>query len=84
MYGHDHALGFFVEVFRAGRARSVTSLEFFTDNKPPTLQQCFDFLIDQAFFTRDELEEVLIAIQDDRDVPERLKRVGDVVMGFRG
>ena len=76
-------LGFFVEVFREGREKPITSIDFFTANKPATVQQCLDMLIDQGFFTSDELQETLALIQDSTTVPNTLQRVEGVVVGFR-
>jgi hypothetical protein len=40
-------------------------------------------LIDQGFFTRDQLQETLACLQDSTTVPKTLQRVEGVVVGFR-
>ena len=83
-YGHDHAVGFFVEVFREGREKPIASIDFFTSNKPTTVQQCLELLINQGFFTEAELQDTLAHLQDSTSVPNTLQRVEGVVVGFRG
>lgn len=81
--GHDHALGFFCEVFSEGRSRPIKSLDFFTAGKPVTLQDCFEFMIANEFFTRDDLEQALVAIQDGTLVKSaKVLRVVEAVEGF--
>ena len=48
------------------------------------MQDCFEFLIEHGFFTTDELDDALIAIQDgEEDVPSGVQRTLDVVIAFK-
>jgi len=86
IYGHDHMLGFFVEMFREGREKPLKSLDMFTHGKAVTLNDCFDFLISVGVFTRPELQQALALIQDGHPepVPQGMARTVEVVMGFKG
>jgi hypothetical protein len=55
----------------------------FTLGRAVKLIECLDFLAEQGFFTADELQDALVVLADDVEVPERLERVVDVVVGFR-
>lgn len=82
--GVDHMLGFFIELHREGRDRPIKSLDMFKLGRPVTLQDCFEFLIEHGFFSTVELNDALIAIQDDEeDVPLGVQRTIDVVMVFK-
>jgi len=83
--GTDHVVGpFFVELHDNGRDRPIKSLDTFTLRRPVTLQDCFEFLIEHGFFTREDLEAALIAMQDGTRVRSRTaRRVVEVVEGFK-
>ena len=59
--GHDHMIGFFVEIFREGRESPIKSLDTFTNgNKPVHLIDCLDFLASNGFFAHESLEDALL------------------------
>jgi hypothetical protein len=81
--GHDHMLGYFCELYKEGRERPLKGFDVFKLKKPVTLNDCFDFLITEAFFTRGDLEETLVCFQDGKRVPKRLVKIADVVREFK-
>jgi hypothetical protein len=81
--GHDHMLGFFCELYKEGRERPLKVLDVFKMGKAITLQDCFDFLVTEGFFTRDDLEETLVCFQDGKRVPKRLEKVVKIVQDFK-
>jgi hypothetical protein len=80
--GVDHALGFFVEVFREDRDKPIRSLDMFTAKRAVTLQDCFDFMIEHGFFTADQLRNALVFLQDGAPRPKDT-RVVEVVVKFK-
>jgi hypothetical protein len=55
-----------------------------TFNRERPLLGCLDFLVEQEFFTGEDLEDALIAIADDLDVgSEEVQHVVEVVMEFK-
>jgi hypothetical protein len=83
-YGHDHMLGFFVEVFIDGRSKPIAVLDFFKLGRAVALDDCFAFMIEHGLFTREELEAALMAIQDGTRVRSRkVQRVVEVAETLR-
>jgi hypothetical protein len=82
--GHDHMLGYFVELHRNGRPCPIKSLDMFTLGRAVTLQDCFEFLIDLRVIDRPDLEAALMAMQDGTRVrSKRVRRVVEVVERFK-
>jgi hypothetical protein len=82
--GHDHMLGYFVELHREGRDRPIKSLDKFTLGRAVTLDDCFTFLIEHGFFTLADLEAALVAMQDGTRVRSRkVRRVVKLVERFK-
>jgi len=82
-YGHDAVLGFYVDVMRGHRV--IKSYDHFHPlfNRARPLMGGLDFLVAEGFFTADDLEDALIVIADDLDVPKRLARVVEVIERFK-
>jgi hypothetical protein len=74
--GVDHAVGMFVEVHREGRSRPFKSLDFFTLGRSVTLNDCFEFSIENEFFTREQLEAALVWLQDGSPTPRDMRVLG--------
>jgi hypothetical protein len=69
-----------------GREKPIASYDTWhpSFNRARSLLGCLDFLVEQEFFTADDLESALVAIADDLDVPSgRLARVVEVMEGFK-
>jgi len=64
-YGHDHAVGFFCEIFREGRVRPIKTLDVFTTNEPVDLIDCLDFLATNGFYAHEHLEDALLFMRDE-------------------
>jgi hypothetical protein len=78
--GVDHAVGpFFIDPYREDRDRPIKTLDFFTAGRPVTLQDCFDFLISEGFFRRDDLEAALVWMQDAESVRPSVMRVVEII-----
>jgi hypothetical protein len=82
-YGHDPVMGFFVDVHHESRDEPIATCDTFTLGRAVKLMECLDFMAEQGFFDVGELQEALVVLADDVDVPARLERVVDVVVGFR-
>jgi hypothetical protein len=78
IYGHDPVLGFFVDVFMNGRDKPIASYDFFQPafNRARPLMGCLDFLVEQEFFTADDLEDALAHVQDGTPVPAGRLAIG--------
>lgn len=64
--GHDHAVGFFCEVYRGERReKPVKTLDVFTTERPVTLISALDFLANQGFFSHEDLEDALLWMRDE-------------------
>jgi hypothetical protein len=85
IYGHDPVLAFFVDVMREGRDKPLASYDTWhpTFNRERPLLGCVDFLASEGFFTRDKLNDALVVVADDLDVPKRLVRVVEVIERFK-
>lgn len=85
IYGHDHMLGFFVELHREGRDKPIKTLDTFTLGRAVTLQDCLEFMISVGVFTRDQLQAALNFIQDGHPepLPQGVARTVEVVVGFK-
>lgn len=82
--GVDHALGFFVSVHREGRGRPIKELDFFTRSKPVTLSDVFELLIQHEFFTREQLHDALVWLQDGgREPSSDVMRVVEIIERFK-
>jgi hypothetical protein len=82
--GHDHMLGFFVELHREGRDRPIKALDMFTIGRSVTLQDAFDFLIAEGLIDRADLEAALISMKDGtRMRSKKVRRVVKIVEAFK-
>jgi hypothetical protein len=77
--------GFVASVDREGRGRPIKELDFFTQGKPVTMNDIFEFLIEHEFFTRDQLEVTLVYLQDGGRKPRSRSviRVAEIVMEMK-
>jgi hypothetical protein len=84
--GHDHMLGFFVELFREGRESPIKSLDTFSNgNKLVNLIDCLDFLASNGFFSHESLEDALLYWkheESEHGTAEAL-RIVKVIEGFK-
>ena len=82
--GHDHMLGYFIELHREGRDRPIKSLDTFTLGRSVTLQDCFEWLIAEGVTDRPDLEAALMAMQDGTRVrSKKVRRVVEIVEAFK-
>lgn len=80
--GMDHAVGMFCEVFREDRIAPIASVDIFTLGRPVTMSDCFELLMEFAFFTEEGLHEALVFLQDAEPDPQDM-RVVNIITEFR-
>ena len=81
--GVDHALGFFAEVFREDRTAPIATVDISTLGRPATMSDCFEVLMEFAFFTEDELHAALASVQDGSPSKPGDLRVVNIIMAFK-
>jgi len=82
--GHDHAVGFFAEVFKGRRDKPIACIDLLSVGEPATVQQCLDLLMEHEFFSRADLETALVAIQDGTRIrSSKLAKVVEVVVAMK-
>jgi len=83
--GHDPVTGFFVDVMKGHRV--IKSYDFFQPsfNRARPLMGCLDFLVNETFFSGEDLEAALIALETDYgdDVDRGVRRAMQVVAEFK-
>ena len=84
-YGHDHAVGFFVEIFREGREAPIKILDEFTADRPLALIDALDLLANQGFFSHEDLEDALLFMRDEEPEhgTEEALKIVKVIEGFK-
>jgi hypothetical protein len=65
-----------------GRSKALAALDFFKMGRPVTLDDCFRFMIDHGFFTREQLHDALVYSHDGTPKPRNM-RVVNIVAEFK-
>ena len=73
--GNEAVVGFFLDVMRGDRV--ITSYDCFHPlfNRARPLIGCLDFLVSEAFFIGEALEDALVFLQDDAPTPRDMRGV---------
>jgi hypothetical protein len=82
-YGHDHAVGFFVTVEKGDEPEAVYDAVTRGYNVERPLMGALMFMVGQGFFTKNDLDAALVALERDEPTKGRVRIAAGVIENFK-